>query len=84
MFTQKAASDLPVLNLDELSAKQLNDLAKVFDKTAEQKLLPLPQMANDPVRIAIDDALTKTLNLKGFDFAALRKALAAEPIISGR
>ena len=84
MFTQKAASDLPVLNLDSLSAKQLNDLAKVFDKTAEQKLLPLPQMANDPVRIAIDDALTKTLKLKGFDFAALRKALAAEPIISGR
>ena len=84
MLSQQAARDLPVLDLDKLSAKQLKALAAAFDKAAKRKLRPLPEMADDKARIAIDDALAKTLNLQGFDFDALRKALAAEPIICGR
>lgn len=84
MLSQQAARHLPVLNLDKLDAPQLNALAKVFDKIAKQKLRPLPEMADDPARIAIDDALAKVLNLRGFDFADLRRALAAEPIITGK
>ena len=84
MFSQQAARDLPVLDLDKLSAKQLKSLAAAFDKAAKRKLRPLPEMAEDKARMAIDDALVKTLNLKDFDFDALRSALAAEPIISGK
>ena len=84
MFSQEAAKNMPVLDLDQLSAKQLKSLAAAFDKAAKRKLRPLPEMAEDKARMAIDDALAKTLNLNDFDFDALRKALAAEPIISGR
>lgn len=84
MFSQKAAADMPVLDLDALSAKQIKSLARAFDKIAEMEFMPIPQMPEDPARIAIDDALAAALELKDFDFAGLRAALAVEPIITGK
>ena len=71
------------LNL-QLSAVQLKSLARAFDKIAGMDFLPIPQMAECPARKAADDALARALNLDDFDFAALRNALAAEPIITGK
>ena len=71
------------LNL-QLSAVQLKSLARAFDKIAGVDFLPIPQMAECPARKAADDALARALNLDDFDFAALRNALAAEPIITGK
>ena len=84
MLSQKAIGEMPVLNLDALSAVQLKSLARAFDKIAGVDFLPIPQMAECPARKAADDALARALNLDDFDFAALRNALAAEPIITGK
>ena len=83
MFSQQAAKDLPVLNLDALSESQIKSLARAFDSVAKMKLRPLPEMTKDPARKKIDDALKSALKLDGFDFPALRAALANEPIIQG-
>ena len=82
MMTLQATRNMPALDLDALNKRQLSAFAKVFDKVAKMKFMPIPQMAEDPARKAIDDALAKILNLPDFDFASLRSALAAEPIIS--
>ena len=82
MFSQKAAHDMLVLDLDALDKKQLAALARAFDKIATMEFMPIPQMAECPARKAVDNALAKILNLPDFDFASLRSALAAEPIIS--
>ena len=68
----------------QLSAVQLKSLARAFDKIAGVDFLPIPQMAECPARKAADDAFARALNLDDFDFAALRNALAAEPIITGK
>ena len=82
-FSQKAAMELPVLDLEKLSAANLRTLAKLFDETAKgEGFLPIPQMENDPVRTAIDGAFSE---IYGFgDLAPLRAALAAEPIITNQ
>ena len=82
-FSQKAAMELPVLDLEKLSAADLRKLEKLFDKTAAgEGFLPIPQMEKDPVRIAIDNAFSE---ICGFgDLAPLRAALAAEPIITNK
>ena len=84
MFSKQAASDMPVLDLDALNKKQLTALARAFDKIAAMEFMPMPQMAECPARKAVDDALAKILNLPDFNFADLRAALAAEPIITGK
>ena len=82
-FSQKAALELPVLNVPSLSAAQLKKVARVFDQIAAgEGLLPLPQMEHDEERKKIDDVFSEILGLG--DLAALRAALASEPIISGR
>jgi len=81
-FSQKAALEMPVLDVSALSAAQLKKAAKVFDTVAAGELLPLPQMENDAQRKAIDDLFSSILNLG--DLAALRSALAVEPIITGK
>ncbi|MDA7969090.1 MAG: SAM-dependent methyltransferase [Gammaproteobacteria bacterium] len=82
-FSQKAALELPVLDVPSLSAAQLKKVARVFDQIAAgDGLLPLPQMEHDEERKKIDDVFSEILGLG--DLAALRAALASEPIISGR
>ena len=86
-FSQAAAMDLPVPDLDALKPAQLRKLAKGFDavvaKTERGKgLLPLPRMTKDPTRKLLDDAVSDALGLG--DLHPLRAALAIEPIIASR
>lgn len=81
--SQKAAQELPVLDLDTLKAAQLKKAAKVFDEIVKgEGLLALPHMMHDPQRKKIDDLFSEMLNLG--DIAPLRAALAIEPIITGK
>ncbi|MCS6831196.1 MAG: hypothetical protein NZ749_11230, partial [bacterium] len=72
-------SAMPVLDVRALSDSQLSQLAEAFDRLSEEPLLPLPQMAEDAARKAIDDALCKALGLP--DLSPLRAALAREPVV---
>ena len=82
-FSQAAAKELPVLDLDSLSESQIKNLADAFDDVVRSEdLLPLPMMTRDKTREKIDSAIAQTL--KTDDFRHLREALAAEPIIAGK
>ncbi|MGR3914976.1 MAG: hypothetical protein OD918_10795, partial [Gammaproteobacteria bacterium] len=82
-FSQSAALEMPVPDVAALSAAQLKKAARAFDRiAASDGLLPLPQMAHDAQRKKIDDVFSDIFGLG--DLAALRGALAAEPIITGK
>lgn len=79
-FKKQSLSKLPVLDVRKLSAQQLHQLEQAFNALSGQPLLPLPQMAADPVRAKIDSAVAQALGLP--DLTPLREQLAREPVIS--
>ena len=86
-FSQTAAKELPVPDLDALKPAQLRKLAKGFDAVVAATkrgdgLLPMPLMTQDPTRKLLDDAVSDALGLG--DLHPLRVALAKEPIIVSR
>lgn len=59
-------------------------LAQVFDKFAEEKLKPFPEICDDPVRHALDDAVVEAV--PGIDPGMLEKcriAISREPSVTG-
>jgi hypothetical protein len=57
----------------------VEQMAQAFDALSGQPLLPLPQMAHDPVRAQVDAAVARALGLP--DLTPLREQLAREPVI---
>ncbi len=55
-----------------------------FEMLKDETLLPLPQMHEDPVRIALDDAVTEALGLDPEWVARVRRELSQEPSITNR
>lgn len=78
-FKKPVLASLPTLNVEILSANQIERLALLYDKVCTQSLLPLPRMSEDPVRAKVDQAIAKTLKLP--DFSILRELLAQEPVV---
>ena len=62
-FRKPVLEEMPVLSVGGLKAKQLATLSKTYDKLCSKEILPFPHMAHDPVRKAIDDAISPTLGL---------------------
>ena len=86
-FSQVAAKELPVADLDALTSAQIRRLAKGFDDVVKatargEGLLPMPLMTEDPTRKMLDDAVSEALGMG--DLHPLRAALAQEPIIVSR
>ena len=86
-FSQAAAKELPVADLDALTSAQIRRLAKGFDDVVKatkrgEGLLPMPLMTEDPTRKMLDDAVSEALGMG--DLHPLRAALAQEPIIVSR
>ncbi len=73
---------LPVLDVRALSEEQLDALAELFDEVSEMEFMRLPEMADDPARKALDDGLSRILNLP--DLAPLRRLIATEPVVSNQ
>jgi hypothetical protein len=78
-FKKGTLEELPILNVDDLTEIQLKKLASTYDEIADKSLQPFPQMAIDPVREEIDNAIANALNLP--DFSVLRELLAQEPVV---
>ena len=78
-FKKPVLERLPVLDLGGLSAGQLGQLATAYDEVCREELRPFPEMAADPVRARIDEAVALALNLP--DFSVLRVMLAREPVV---
>ena len=79
---QPAWESMPVLDVRSLTQEQLTTLANAYDEAAAQSLAPLAQLDSDPVRIRIDDALCKVLELPSL--APVRALLAREPGLTGQ
>ena len=73
---------MPVLEVRNLSAKQIADLSKLFDDLAEDGFERLPAMVDCPTRTKLDDGLAEILDLP--DLLPLRRLLASEPVVSNR
>jgi type I restriction-modification system DNA methylase subunit len=60
---------IPVLNLNKLTKKQLEELAKLFDEIKNEKLRRIPEQYNvkdgvDPIRLKIDKRFLEILGAK--------------------
>ncbi len=73
---------LPVLDVRQVSAFQLQGLSRLFDEMAEAEFERLPGMVHCPARCALDDGVSEILWLP--DLAKLRDLLASEPVVSNR
>lgn len=78
-FKKPVLSDMPVLDVGSLEATQTEFMVNTYDTLSKQPLLPFPQMANDPIRQALDVAISEALGLP--DLAVLRNLLAQEPVV---
>ncbi len=74
--------ELPVLDTRRLYPSQLQALSDLFDELSEAEFERLPDMAHCPTRRALDDGLSRILNLP--DLSKLRDLLASEPVVSNR
>jgi hypothetical protein len=79
-FKKPTLEQMPVLDLWRLEPDQIKSLSEGFDELADEALKPLPEMAHDPVRAAIDERICAVLGIPALD--KLRAALAREPVIS--
>jgi hypothetical protein len=79
-FKKPTLHNLLVLDVRKLKDAQLRQLTNAFDRLADVPLHPLPQMADDEGRAAIDEAISQVLGLG--DLTKLRRTLAREPIIT--
>jgi hypothetical protein len=68
------------LDVRKLTKRQRQKLVQAFDQLADKPLKPLSQLADDPVRKAIDDAISNALSLP--DLTSLRVALSREPVLT--
>ena len=73
-------SVMPVLDTRQLTPSQLQALSDLFDELAEEEFERLPAMRDCPTRHALDDGLSRILDLP--DLTTLRTLLATEPVVS--
>ena len=83
-FSLDTLRSLPVPDFTALGAEQRELLESWFDWLANDTLLPLPQMDEDPVRRQIDEAVTQALGLDPEWVATIRRELAREPSVTDR
>lgn len=76
-----AWESMPVLNVRNLKKSQLQKLADSYNTLSVEGLLPLAQLADDPIRKQIDAAICKAVSVP--TFAAIRELLQREPGLTG-
>ncbi len=81
-FKKENLHALPVLDVRRLTKRQKTALVAAFDRMKGQLLLPLSQLASDPVRREIDEAICKVLGLP--DVSEVRQSLGQEPVLTLR
>ncbi len=72
------------LSVPNLTDEQAQALAGVFDSNAEAELLALADVAEDPARVALDDAVAQALEVPPDTVAQVRFELSREPSVQGK
>ena len=83
-YPQMTLSRMPVLDFRKLGGSAVAKLARRFDRFIKsgKELKRFPDMAHDPAREWLDNAVADVLGLDKVALADLRVRLAQEPIIS--
>ena len=74
----------PVPDFRALGDGPRDALAAAFARLKDEPLAPFPRMDEDPVRHAIDEAVTEALGLDPEWVAGIRRELAREPSITNK
>ena len=74
--------EMPALDPRQLSPEQLRGLSDLFDALQGAEFERLPNMAQCPARIALDEGVARILGLPPLD--TLRALLASEPVVANR
>ena len=77
-----AWEEMPVLDVRNLAPKRLEALASAYDTLATQTLRSLALLDSDPIRLQIDDALCKVLDLP--EIRPIRELMVREAGLTGR
>jgi hypothetical protein len=77
---QPAWKAMPVLDVRELTRKQIKALAASYDELSNKELRPIAQLDADSVRAKIDSAISTELGLEAID--TIRELFAREPGLS--
>ena len=81
-FSLDGLRSLPVPSPDRCD---LDRLVETFDRYANETLLALPQIDEDPIRRALDDAVLQAVpGLSNTDFAQWRSSIPLEPSVNNR
>ncbi len=72
------------LSLPDPAKVDIQAIARVYDEMQHQELLRWSQMADDPVRIRLDDAVARLLDIDPKALADWRNRIAAEPTVRSR
>ncbi|MCC6156921.1 MAG: hypothetical protein IT350_02635 [Deltaproteobacteria bacterium] len=75
-------SSLPVPNFGKLKKRQRESLLDLYDRVSRETLLPISEMADDPVRAKIDRGIAAAFELPSLD--PLRSAIGREPTVCGK
>ena len=74
--------DFGRLDFGRLDSAKLGKFDKIFDKYSAEELRPIKHLYDDPVRIAVDEAVCGVLGIRG-SLDDIRRRLCREPSISG-
>lgn len=81
-FSLDGLRSLPVPDPDHCDMERL---AEAYDQHADSTLLPMPEMDKDPVRRALDDAVSHAVQgIKIKDVEEWREAIPLEPSVNGK
>ena len=83
-FSLNDLRNLVVPDFDTIGPEAVATLTDAYDAHAHQVLLPLPQMNQCPVRLALDEAVTNALDLDWELVPNIRRTLAEEPSVTGQ
>ena len=83
-FSNANLSALIVPDFPKIGDNAIRHLAAAYDAQCQTPLLPLPQMPADPVRRALDAAVSHALAIPSERLARIRRNLAAEPSITAK
>ena len=81
-FSLDTLRSLPVPDFTMLDEPTLDLLSDAFDCLQHETLLSFPEIADDPVRAQIDDAVIHALGLDAEWVATIRRELAREPSVT--
>lgn len=77
-----ALRSVPIPNFGKIGRGALDRLAEAYESHSAKTLSPLPQMDGDPVRQALDEAVTQAIGVDAGLTAEIRRALSEEPCVT--